>query len=233
MLRAKQIADANRCAWVYLKGVSASGGSVNITSVLSTALATAGRDGASVPVQQSLNGSGVGIRTQAGLNRVEIWDNTTEKKLGGNDEVYGRITFSNPNYVVTFYQLINGVETAYTLPGATSLQLAIVYVYDFGRLPIDFAISNQIYSDPTSTASGAVEKSQTDVLTPTALNTLPQLSKTPSRNSEIIVFVNGLAYGHVVGQLTISGKQLTWVRSETGADIDSSDRVFVRYVTTE
>jgi len=62
--------------------------------------------------------------------KLIIRDHLTQDALtdGSNNEIYGRLSYTGGNYVVTWYSYVNGVETAYTFTGSANVDLAYVAV---------------------------------------------------------------------------------------------------------
>jgi hypothetical protein len=212
---------------VRLGGVSATGGSTNITTALGTALSTAGAGGVSVPVQPSVS-LGLGLITTGSTNRVEINDGTLF--VSGN-EVYGRLTETGGVYTVTYFTLVAGVETAHSFGSATTVNLDIPYRFDFARYPTDSPIATA-YRIVGGTAS-APARIQTEPLTVTATNTLSELAFTPDVTANVTLFVNGVAY-HSLGtaDFTVSVKTITWNQTNAGFALGVGEfRVIASYTT--
>ena len=69
-----------------------------------------------------------------------------------------------------------------------------------------------------------------EVLTPTATNTLPDLTYTPINSNTVELSVNGIVQTPGT-DFTVSGKTITW--SSTDFDLDTNDTVVVAYITQE
>jgi hypothetical protein len=62
--------------------------------------------------------------------RIEVRDASTNNAIddGNGNEVYGRLTYTGGNYVIEWYSLIAGTETAYNFVGSVNLDLSYVAV---------------------------------------------------------------------------------------------------------
>lgn len=88
-----------------------------------------------------------GIITSAPYNFVKLRNSNTALTLDNSgSQVYGRITYSSPNFTVTYYKLVAGVETATTVPvsgsGTYSVDLIYPEVMKFEEVP---ASSNIVF----------------------------------------------------------------------------------------
>lgn len=70
-----------------------------------------------------------GVVTAGTGNLVKLRNNNNGNPFIDDDgySVYGRITFSTPNYVVTYYKISDGSETATTLPGSGSVSVEMIF----------------------------------------------------------------------------------------------------------
>jgi hypothetical protein len=211
--------------------------SVVVTTPLTTAASNAGSDGAggttSVPVQPSsgTGPGGMGFITTGALNRVEINDATTKKKLvdASNNEVYGRLTQSAGVYTLSYFTLVAGTETAFTA-AIGSIDFTAPYRYTLTLLPADTGIGGiggtPVNNDPTGTGS----RIKIESLTPTGLNTFPALSQTPVAGGILKVHVNGVTVDSLSGSgLTYSGTAATWNAATAGFNITTTDRCVAEY----
>ena len=109
--------------------IATSGVSVDVTTWVTTALGTAGVNGGSVAVQVAANDTTPGIKTG---DIVEIYDSATWDKINdwNGNEVYGRITESAGVYTLSFYSLVAGTETAYTI-ATWNIDFIFTYQFDF------------------------------------------------------------------------------------------------------
>lgn len=217
---------------VGISGFTAAGADDVVTSVITTALSTAGRGGVSVPVQVSTNDS-VGIIT-ATNNRVEILNASTKERIADSNgaEVYGRLTESGGVYTLTYYSLSSGVETAYSMP-STSIDFFFNYCFDAARLPTDFAVTlptKVINQDP----AGRSGREYIERLTVSGLNTVSNLTKTPISGSlKLIVYGVTHTLSDSPTPFSVTGKAITWNASNAGYDLETVDNVVASYFTNE
>lgn len=230
-IKRKQI-DFPIIAPIGISGFTSAGVDDVVTSVITSALSTAGDGGVSVPLQVSASNS-VGVLT-SGSNRVEIVLASTKERLidASGNEIYGRLTESGGIYTLSYYSLISGVETAYTMP-STSIDFYFNYCFDAYRLPADFAVrlNARIVSDDPASRTG---KQLTERLTVTALNTVSNLTKTPiSGTLQLIVY--GVTHTLVDSPtpFSVSGKAITWNASNAGYALETVDNVVAVYFTNE
>lgn len=223
---------------IRVNNFSANGSSNTVTSAITTALTTAGAGGVSVPLQVSAS-EGLGVIASGANNKVEIYSSTSKDKIGSvGEEVYGRLTEAGGVYTLSYYTLSNaGIETAYSFSSATNIDFEFNYRFDFARFPTDGAISitaRNISNDPGSTG-GMLQREQ---LTPTAQNTLPNLTKTPISASGVSLIINGIEYDSFGGgaapfSVNISTKAVSWSAANAGFSIETTDRVIAQYTTLE
>ena len=237
--QSKQI-DRLLAAPLRLSGVSvaANASSVVVTSPLTTALATAGDGGVSVPLQVG-SATAVGLLVSSPVNLGSVSSTTSGERISNatNNEVYGRLTHASGVYTFSFFtKEDNGTETAYTFASAATVDLTLNYVFDLHRVPFDALIRlnlTEVSQDPTVTLPAKI---QSELLLPTALNTLPDLSKTPAPGQPIFLFINGMAvdaYGGSSAAFTNSGKTITLSASNLGFSVATTDRVVAMYYTFE
>lgn len=142
-IKSKQI-EKNLATSIQISAFSGAGADDVVTSVITTALSTAGNGGVSVPLQVSTSVDVIGVITSSPNNRVEIWNATTKDKINdvNGEEVFGRLTQSGGVYTLTYFSLnpTTGAETAHTL-AATSIDFEFNYRFDFERFPTDAPIA--------------------------------------------------------------------------------------------
>ena len=231
MLRAKQVIKLID-APVRVQGLTASGVSTVVTTQITGALTSAGDGGVSVPLQVATSTTiGVAISTTTIL---QILSNTTKIVWvdGTGNEVYGKLSQSSGVYTLSFYSLIAGVETAYSFSTPSSIDFEFIYKFDFYRLPSSFSLSRNVYDDPLS-VSGSSVKLYSEVLTVTALNTVSNLTRTPSSASTVHLFVNNAVYSAIVSDFTVSGTTITWSVANGGFNLETTDFVIAHYVSNE
>ncbi len=212
--------------------VSSGNSSATITSALTSALAVAGNNGVSVPVQVSSSVFTTGIIVASPLNKAEVFDNTSKEKIATNTnhEVYGRITFSS-GYTLSFYYLDNsGIEQTYTFGSNQNIDFDFNYRFTFDTLPSDALISSvtrNVSQDP----AGASSIPKTEKLTVTALNTVSSLSLAPNVPANVKLIVNGkteFATG-ASPAFSTSSTAVTWSASNAGYPLETTDSVYASY----
>lgn len=220
--------------YVRINAFTADGASDVATTAITTALSTAGRNGASVPLQVAASEDAIGV-VATGNNRVEVYDAGTEAKLkdGNGNEIYGRLTQASGIYTLSYFSLAGGTETAYTGFSSKSIDFEFPYRFDLARLPADFAIAvraRNVNDDPAS--GGSIFHEQ---LTVSGTNTLAALTKTPSSTSSVVLYVNGEAvdsFGSGAAPFSVSGKTVTWNAANIYT-LETTDRVIAQYQTNE
>ena len=207
--------------------------SVIVTTAISSALATAGQNGVSVPVQVSTGTSGVGIVVTGPNNKTEIFDTSTKLPItdvSGN-EIYGRITKVSTNYVLAFYVLSSGTETSYTTTDSINIDFDFVYRFDFNTLPSDFAVSSMT-RNVNQDAKGQNSVLMIEQLTVTATNVVSVLGNIPSAPTKTILVVNGKEEYYIGSNpaFSLSGTAITWSPSNAGYSLETTDIVYVKYL---
>jgi hypothetical protein len=204
-----------------------------VTASITTALSTAGRGGTSVPLQISGTVDTKGVVTTSTKNRVEIYKTSDGSKLAdlAGNEVYGRLTEAAGAYTLSYFTNVAGVETAFVMT-AGNIDFEFEYRFEISELPEDFAvgIKSRRVKDDVAGGSGAP---YSEILTPTALNTLPALAKTPIGISTLKLFVNGDVLNSQLGEFTLAAKTITLVPASVGYPIDTTDAVVAYYHTFE
>ena len=229
LIKAKQI---KRMFVTYIRanGISASGTSTTVTSAITTAAATAGDFGNAVPVQVAVYNSGTqteGFVTSGADNRVQVYDATTKNKIedGQGGEVYGELSGT---YTVSFFK---GDGSAHTL-AATTIDIEVPYLFEFHKLPKGALISIQARNvdDDVDSGDGRLVM---EVLTPTSVDTLPNLTKTPVATT-LRLLVNGQTVDCLSGSgLTHVAKVVTWTSATSLYILETTDRVVAMYQTLE
>lgn len=234
LIKSKQINKIIGCLVrvnAFTTGISTSD---TVTTVLGTSLATAGVGGSSVPLQVSASDTAEGVITTGPNNRVEIWDTLTKLKIqdGNGNEVYGRLTESGGVYTLSYYSIVSGTETAFTFDGR-DIDFSYAYRFKFGKLSGDCLLqigAVNVNDDPTVSKQGVEFCEELSV---TALNTLSQLTYTPSAFPAYTFKVNGIAYcvgGS--GPVSVSGTTVTWNPANI-YDIETDDCICICYHTLE
>jgi hypothetical protein len=200
----------------------------DITTTITTALATAGRGGVAVPLQVG-NSTTQGVITAAADNVVDVFANATKLPItdANGNEVYGRITEATGVYTLSLFSLVAGTETAFAST-AQALDFQFSYSFDLHTLPWDAIVQSStkhVGDDP----AGSGTRLRQATLTPTALNTLPALPVAYNATAGIFqLIVNGqtlvIADGYAV-----AGTAVTLTPATIGFDITTTDRVYAIY----
>jgi hypothetical protein len=211
----------------------AAGATAAVTAVLTTLASTAGNGGVAVPVQVSSTTT-QGFVVSGVNNRVEIYNSTTKQKMDDNtpaqNEVYGRLTFAASVYTVSLFVLINGVETAYTLPATTTVDLEVVYQFDFDKLPVDALVglsSRNVDND----AGGGATRIRSERVTVTGANTLAALTVPYAGAGMFLLNVNGQTKTTLGGSpaFTVAGTAITWSAANALFSLATTDTVEAIY----
>ena len=205
---------------------------VLVTSAIGSVLATAGQNGVSVPTQTSSGVMGVGIVTTSPSNKSEIYDNVQKTPITDllNNEIYGRIVASGSDWLLNFYILSSGTETAYTTISNITIDFDFVYRFDFNTLPSDYAVatvSRNVNLDPKGQNATPIS----ELLTVTALNVLSSLSHIPSSPTNVVLIVNGIEEFYLGSSpsFVVSGASVTWSPTNSGYSLETTDHVYAKY----
>lgn len=217
--------------FVRLNNLPVIGSNLNITTPLTTALNTAGRDGVPVPLQLASTGEGVVVgRTTA------VFNASTEKPLLdlNDNEIYSKLTHSSGVYTLSFFSNVAGVETAYTFANSTNIDCVFVYRFDIALLPPDFAISFPIndINVPLNTTNKARVFSEKLVVSLT--NTVSNLTFTPNFDYNLFLIVNG-KHENTFGNPAFSrtAKTITWNPANAGYSLLTTYDVVATYTTLD
>lgn len=235
--------SGNIAHWVNIQNFTlTSGTSVVITPALATALNTAGENefGAVAPVPDVISASKIasGIIASGVSNTCQLFDATTKQKLkdASNNEVYGRITDAAGVRTVSYYSLVAGVETAYTLPADTAADVLVPYRFPWNLFPTDTFLTiggTYINDDPTATFTR--QQQTTERLTIATANTIPALTLLPDVTTNVELIINGVSYfsfgGAGVAAFDVVGQNITWnpTNTESGFNVQPSDFVVAKY----
>lgn len=240
LLKSKQI-EKVLTGYIGVAAVaSGAAGSRNVTTDITTALATAGNGGIAVSLQVSTSiNAGANLLEKwtpgvitLGSNRTLIYSSGTKQKLidGSGNEIYGRITEAAGVYTLTYYSEVAGVETPYTFTGSVNIDYLFAYRFRFAQFPADATIrvfESFVGEDPLSVGGRKVM----EVLTITATNTINSLTLTPTANT-VQLFVNGIGEDQLAGgAFSVTGLAITWNPVTAGYDLDTVDRAVVIYQT--
>ena len=228
LIQSKQVSK-NIAAWVGMKNLTvSSSASLNITTALTTILATAGNGGVSVPVTPGGNYQTEGIITGS-TAAVLVYSNTTGQPIiVSGEEVYGIITYSSSVYTVSFYTFEGGVQTSVTINQA--VDLFIPYCFTFEHLPFDALLSVQTV-EPGGGSAGGGGTAINDYVTATGTDTFPNLTQLPLHPASVLLFVNGQCLTAGVN-FTATGQVISIGAGQaaaTGYHITPSDTCFFRY----
>lgn len=224
-----------------INNIAATNGSTIITTNLTTALQTAGDFNSPVPLQSSVysneDNKTQGLVVTAPNNRIEVYNAADNRKINSpaGNEVYGRLTVVSNVYTLTYFTLVATVETPFSFTAPTTINIEVLYLFELDSLPV-FAISGiktrNVYEDGSTGGSGAATNYYQEVLTITAQNTLPPLTKTPS--GAVIYSVSGqLVDDNTGGSVTRVNKTLTWNQTNAGYNLNTYQRVVATYPTLE
>ena len=213
---------------VAITSFSANGGSNDITTALTSALATAGYGGTAVTLQKSTAYNVDGVIATAPLNRVTIRVGGGEVQDADGLEIYARITESTGTYTLTYYVNDAGTETAHSFGGATSIDVFIPYRFTFGSYPTDTTIAVPGFDAAPNPAAITVPTAYSEELT-AGTNTVTDLTYTPT--GAVTLVVDGVVFSSVASPapFTVSGKAITWSATNAKVSLDSNDTVVANY----
>lgn len=207
---------------------------LDVTTVLETALTTAGDLGQAVPSQVGTPSTQIGVRADADHNKVEIFSHATGKKIndGTGNEVYGRLTEAAGVYTVNFYSRQSGVETAFSFGADTNIDIEFLYLFDFNRCPANTSFHVRRWYDDLGNSSGLLI---TEILTPTGSNMLPDIGYLPVSVSNLKLYVNHIVEDSLgmSPSFTLATKTITWSEANAGYELDTTDKVTAEYTTVE
>lgn len=192
----KQDAQTIHCplqAYVGINSIpfAAPSNTLDVSTVLATALATAARASQPVPLVASLNDEMRGVVTRPGLNRVLVYQNGTRKIEVNGQEVFGRVTDAGPVFTVEFFTIdAAGAETTAIIPvqGVAGLSLEIPYLFNFHEIPSNALIAvttRNVKEDIDAIASQPLRSQELTIAT---LNTIPSLAVPPNITTGTVFF---------------------------------------------
>jgi hypothetical protein len=228
-IQAKQI-DFTLEARVGLSQFQSLGGtSDDITAALTSALATASRSGGAVPLQ--IGSTTVpGVNTATGFNLTPVYDGKSVRITdSAGDDVYGKVSLVGSKWTMSYFSAPGGTETAFSMAAGQMLGFEVAYIFAFADFPVSGftqTTDRRIAPDPATTGT----RTMLDVLTPTATNTLPALSRSPS-GGFFELRVNGVSYRATGGSPAVSynGTAVTWNATAAGFAISTADEVSAIY----
>lgn len=213
--------------------------SVDITALLTTALATAARNGQAVPSQISTDEETRGVVTTTGKNLVLVYGANGQKLEDDSSEVYGRITSGgaapNLTYTVTFYTKDDtGAETAANLPNGT-IDLELPYRFDLHELPSDALVAVKGRNVREELSSMALQEEELIIVTDpnnAGETTIPNLANAPNITSPIWMNYRGwmTALNGNVSAITVDATgQFTVDETAMGYTLPLGETVTVYY----
>jgi len=227
LLQAKQI---NKFTFAKIGSSGFSGAGVDDVV---TAAITAAASVDNVPVQVG-SSTALGFITTGANNKALVLNSTNKSAIedGAGNEVYARLTEAAGVYTLSYYSLVAGIETAYSLP-ATTIDFYVNYSYSFDKLPVDSLVRINtvvVGEDPSNTSGRAIRNEKVNV---TSLNTLANLAFLPIANS-VALYVNGKAESEGASEgFTRVGKVLTWSATNGKYNLETTDTVIAHYNTLE
>jgi hypothetical protein len=149
---------------------------------------------------------------------------------GSGNEVYGRLSESAGVWTVSYYSLVAGVETSYSLP-AQSVDMYFNYLFTLALLPIDamVRINALVVGDDPSGQGGRLFE---EVLTITGTTTMSALSFLPTPNTTVSLIISKASYTETI-DFTRTAKVITWLASGRFDLVVGKYRVVARYTTLE
>ena len=204
----------------------------DVTSNITTLLATAGDNGVSVPVQVSTGNTVQGLITVAPGNKILVRRNSDKKPIASiaGDEVYGRLTEAAGVYSLALFTEVAGVETSFVPASPTAIDYYPHYRFTMATLPTDALISTPVSITDDPTVVTTKQENNAELLTVTGLNTLSDLSFAPDDIQNVVLEVNGQNLDSIGGlHFTLSGLTITLLPAGIGYNIVPGDRVVARY----
>lgn len=150
-LKTRKILD-----YVQVNGTSVGGfQSVNISSVIPNTVPAV--DSTYVPGEDPTAETGEGVVATGSKNKAIIRNATTgEPILDANEnEVYGRVSVVSGDFTLSFYTLVSGVETAFTMPASTTIDWQYVKRFNLDAVSESFAM-NEKFVDGVADATSSL-----------------------------------------------------------------------------
>lgn len=226
LIKGKQI-DRMISGQVILTGiaVAALANSVSITTGLTSAALVAGEGGTAV-TNAAAGVSTPGWVVSASVD-VQVWDSATKERLSdaNGNEVYARHAVLG---TLDFFSRINGAETAYVVPSATTIDIAVLYKFRFGELPHDALVGARVvYASDDPDAGTPIAAA----LTVSGVNTLSALALAPKAGTEVKITVNGQVLSSLSASpaFTVAGTAITWSATNAGYSLATTDVVVANY----
>lgn len=155
------------------------------------AFSTAARNSQPLPVVGSSGSDSPGICVQNGLNRVLIYDSSTNKVEFDGFEVFGEVGIFGTRLQIDFFTINNlgQKNIALVMPQAGDvLNFEIPYVFDFHTLPANALISTTIRNVREDIGALIAPPLRSEELTVFAKNTLPDLNTQPNITTAGVFF---------------------------------------------
>lgn len=164
-----------------------------------------------------------GIITSGALNFCQIRNADNRKPFDSDSvPVYARITFSSPNYVISYYKKVAGAEVATTLPGTGTINVELLFpeVLTAAEVPADahlvdeggFAGGGAGGDDDGYFIGVAPRHEEATVSSPGQTAFL--IAETPSDASHVMMFINGVKQDYA-DEYTVSGTSITYTGTLT------------------
>lgn len=151
-------------------------------------------------------------------------------------QIFGRLTYSAGNYIVTYYKLVAGVETSATLPGSSTYSITMIYpeVINFSEMSVAGPL---IYGTNSDRSVGSSSGSGNSLVSVMAGETIvagqplyivnvsgsPRAFKAEADNASIL-YVVGIAYE--------GGSITNTIRIQTSGEISIGDSIWDSIPTT-
>src|SRR5574343_1661399 len=179
---------------IWVGNFSANGASNVVTTAITTALNTAGFGGESLSLinsDETTEGVLVTNSTKDFANLCQIVSATNKEPLtdDNGNEVFGRLTFASTVYTLSYYTIINGVQTDFSIT-SQAIDFSFNYVANFGTLDTFALLGSSVRNVATDPNPNTV-RSKTDAIIITATNTFanPALSSVPNTNFPILLSI--------------------------------------------
>lgn len=221
--------------YINVLGYTTSAGTTNIiNSTLSTAAQGAGYGGENL--QHKLGSQNSHSESCGWLEtKVPVYDTVTKTAFtdGNGNEVYATLTKPAVDYILSFFSLVDGTETAFSIEAGKVVDLQIAYMFDSHNKPNDLHIRQSavvIGSDPSNNT-----KLYHENLTITALNTLSNLTYFPVSGTDVEIVIDGGAHVSTInGTISVSGKAITYNNdynpaTSSGFSLRTTSSAYARY----
>lgn len=206
--------------------------SLNITTQLTTALASAARNSRPVPLQRSANEEGRGVVMSGEI--ISIYSSTTQRKTQLNGiEVFGILSEAAGVYTLTFRQISDLGGITDVLLDSQNISIEVPYRFDIHELPSNAitALSDRnVYQD----VENRFEVVQEDVIIVTK-NTIPVLSQEPVLNGAVWIEYRGFTMSNSptanIITVDVPTRTLTFDAVIAGYDLHAGELITIYYTT--